>query len=186
MRGMKFPLWAYFLIEEGNFTRLLTFLIFTPRKCSASQLIEVIRFDQLTKRWQHKNFRIDKFSNFHGCPLVSMVSVDEEPYAIKSKVQGEKCSGIACSALRDFSSALNYTNQMIVCQDGYEKSTSFFHHLNIVPMFLNTFLKRYARDEKDRMVLKRVLYSFDEFIAIPPGEEFNGYEKLVLPFDAPT
>lgn len=60
----------YFVVEEEETIRLLTFTWYTPEKCNEAQLVEVNSFDKSSRRWQHENFMIDKFSHFHGCQSI--------------------------------------------------------------------------------------------------------------------
>lgn len=57
----------YFIVEEQEYFRLLTFVWYSSQKCDDSQLVEVNKFFKSSGRWEHETFRIDKFSNFHGC-----------------------------------------------------------------------------------------------------------------------
>lgn len=107
----------YFVIEEEFSIRLLTFVQFTPEKCNAHQLIEVNSFDRKNRRWQHKSFKIDKFSNFYGCPLKFLKGSREIPFLAD-------CEGILCSILKDFSVSLNYTNRMILYRRVYIETGS--------------------------------------------------------------
>lgn len=59
----------YFVVEEETSVRLLTFVWYTPERCNFSQLVEINRFDKSSKRWLHGIFKIEKFSNFHGCQI---------------------------------------------------------------------------------------------------------------------
>lgn len=103
--------------------RLLTFVSFSPEKCNEVQLIEVNKFDRLTERWQHGIFKIDKPSNFHGCKQTFMIDNKKPMVILESDIDNlfvKSCNGVVCALLRDFSSAWNYTYDLIL-YPGYYK-----------------------------------------------------------------
>lgn len=57
--------YQYFLIEEGNCWRILTFVWYTPESCDDLQLIEMNGFNKITNRWNSSNFEIKKFQTFY-------------------------------------------------------------------------------------------------------------------------
>lgn len=106
----------YFLIQDEQSLRLLTFVRYTLEKCDIHELIEVNRFSKLTLRWQLESFILDKFSNFHGCrinftvqggyPEFTIIKIDNATKIIT------ECEEYVGDITRDFSSVLNYTYHM--------------------------------------------------------------------------
>lgn len=66
-QGKPILLYEYFAIEDDNSIRLLTFEAYTPEKCFKLQLVEVNTYFKSSRLWKHKNFWVEKFSNFYGC-----------------------------------------------------------------------------------------------------------------------
>lgn len=62
--------YEYFLIDEAQFIKLLTFVWYSAGKCSKLQLNEVNRFSKITGKWETNKFAIEKLENFHGCEIV--------------------------------------------------------------------------------------------------------------------
>lgn len=167
--------------------RLLTFVWYTPQKCNASQLIEVNRFDKSSKRWQHENFKIEKFSHFHGCRLGFMIN-SRMPEFYHTKVDQKRksivgCIGYHCGIVINFGKALNYTIQM----NTYRGQKQLFYKMPFDLCLLSSSLEMRVRfDGNNQYVVTRPIYHDEHFLTLTPGEEFNGYEKLYLPFDEPT
>lgn len=108
----------YFLIEEGESIRLLTFVYFFPETCVVPRLVEVNRFDKLTNKWAHRIFEIEKYSNLHGCHFIFLVEllepdiILESNTAVRTNTLFTKCTGFLCAIIQDFGSSLNYTYQL--------------------------------------------------------------------------
>lgn len=105
--------YSYFVIDEEKSVRFLTFIWYTPEGCAKPQLVEVNKFDKSLARWRHGNFKIDKFTTFHGCQInflfvggMPEFTPDEIDHEIKAIT---KCHGYACALVEDLSSSLNYT-----------------------------------------------------------------------------
>lgn len=185
----------YFIVEEEKSIKLFTFTLFTPKKCFAAQFVEVNSFDKDTGRWLHGTFKVDKVSNFRGCQL-NFVVFKDWPFYLPLEIDNEKrdvtkCAGIFCGVLRDFSSALNFTYHTNI----YQLETAKYmwpgipSHLVMGCASLDGLVvydeKRNENTLRPEYYSRPLMYT-DTFIAIPPGEEYDGYEKLVLPFDEPT
>src|SRR5690349_4332841 len=61
--------YEYFLVEETNDIKLLTFVWFSPGKCSELSLIELNKFNKFTRKWEDDKFSMMKATNLHGCLL---------------------------------------------------------------------------------------------------------------------
>lgn len=100
--------------------------------------------------------------------------------------QTVKCIGYSCAIVRDFSSVLNYKYRINVFL-AEEKRSLFPKMLWQILLFSQAFnIYTVVGPEDDECIMTRPMFYVEHFIAIPPGEEFNGYEKMVLPFDVWT
>lgn len=182
--------YSYFLFEEGDFIRLMTFVWYTPNKCSTPQLIEVNKFNKASMKWQNKVFKIEKFKNLHGCILNFEFDQGQPEYLIKeAKREGKnlivkKCLGYLCNVAEDIKKSLNFTYVSYIEYDETRIKINFswqVTHLNVASRF---------RDGKSSTSwissCMRPIKADNLYIVITPGEKYNGYEKLLLPFDKPT
>lgn len=179
--------YEYFVIEEEKSIRLLTFVWYSLRKCNTSQLIEVNRFDKTSERWQNKDFKIDKFTTFFGCrinflfkggmPEFASIAIDYENKAISD------CQGYICNIVKDFSLPLNYTYHMNMHNSTHPLWPEIPTDVYIRESTLNL---KFVADSNYKTLATRPIYHLNQYITVTPGEEFDGYEKLVLPFDENT
>lgn len=182
--------YEYFLIEEKDSVKLLTFTAFLPEECRQEKLVEVNSFNMTTRKWRHERFWIDKVANLHGCKIEVLVEFGLPEFAPVTidheKENVTECVGYVCTALKEMSSALNFTyrtNMYYGSKLTFPKKSIYWHLqyrvLNAAHIFRND--PRYKR-----VIFARPVNFKEHFIAIPPGDEFDGYEKLILPFDRPT
>lgn len=68
----------YFMVNEQNSVKLVTFQWYSPVLCNELHLFEVNRFSKDTGKWQTPNFIIEKFNNLHGCPFTMVYSSANE------------------------------------------------------------------------------------------------------------
>lgn len=169
----------YFLIDEDDCVRLLTFVWYTPQRCSYPQLIEVNRFDKKTRKWQNVNFVINKFENFHGCKLMFGVSKDAARVT-----ESVKYTEMHESMISGLARHLNFSvefNPLIFNQTGYP---SYANSNSSVDMLLS--LRCFSSIDMIRLgpsvISKPYVFKPTKF-AIPPGENYSQYEKLLKPFD---
>lgn len=137
----KISMCEYFVIEEETLIRLLTFVWFTPEECEEHQLVEVNSFDKATREWKHDRFKIDKFTNYHGCQLKFLIGQEGHKFIMKEmnddQVTVKKCEGYFCSIVNDFSAPLNYTFEIILRDDD---------HLQNFEKYLSRFLVQLANN----------------------------------------
>lgn len=176
----------YFVVEEEAAIRLLTFVYYAPKKCRIWQLVEVNKFDKAKRRWQHENFWMDKFSNFHGCRIKVLFHGEAPEFELLEYNQWSteitKCQGYACILVKDFSAAINYSYSMfteLLLQKWPDNQIELF----IGGVGLNY---KYTLDPKNEFLVTRPVCFFEHFFTVPPGEKYNGYEKMILPFDEQT
>lgn len=62
--------YEYFLVNEANVIKLMTFVFYSSVKCGQLQLIEVNRFSKITAKWENSRFSIEKLANLFECELV--------------------------------------------------------------------------------------------------------------------
>lgn len=150
--------------------------------------MEVNKFDKSSGRWQHGNFVIDKFSNFQGCQINFLIKKGWlEFHSVKIDRQNKvitRCLGFVCAIVKDFSSALNYTYHMNMAQG--QGKTLFPYSDSDVVLQSGSINDRTSADRENEYVLTRPIFYMEHFITMPPGEELNGYERMILPFDEPT
>lgn len=60
---------SYFILDEGEFIKLLTFRRYPSLNCTRGDLIEINKFSKQTLRWKSNKFKEQRFSDFHGCNL---------------------------------------------------------------------------------------------------------------------
>lgn len=105
MTGTAILLYEYFIVEEEKTIRLLTFIWTVAMKCGIPFLAEVNRYEKLSGRWKHGNFKMDKFANFNGCRIKFLIPPDPpEMFVERFDQQGmevtvSKCSGYMCAIL---------------------------------------------------------------------------------------
>lgn len=178
----------YFVLEEQDAVRLLTFVWYTPEKCSEPQLIEVNRFDKQSRKWKNSVFVTNKFENFHGCHLV--FGVWQQGAAMRYEIVNNKhvnSYGFQLKIVEGLARSLNFTltwNPLI-----YGKSFDidyFYKNSSVDLMPWMTCYNNYGLGENAfRFITQPYLFQSNN-MAVPPGEEFTGYEKLLLPFDSST
>lgn len=178
--------YQYFLVEEESSVRLLTFVWYTAAKCNSTQLLEVNSFNKTTQKWKNSNFKIDKFNNFHGCLLVFGHSVQAPAFMFTIKPeQTFLYEGFHVDMFHCLANHFNFTlgfnpffwkpNQFLFETKTIDASArlnilEFYHHGIGTVRYFTTYPYVY----------------YDNFLAVPPGEDYSGYEKLIFPFDIPT
>jgi hypothetical protein len=59
-----------FLVNETRHSiELATAFLFTPDACHSNQFKVINRFTRQSKQWENSNFFVEKYSNFHRCPM---------------------------------------------------------------------------------------------------------------------
>lgn len=166
----------YFFIEEVDFIRLMTIVFYTSTQCDVPQLIEVNRFVKMTGRWKSSTFVIKKFYNFHGCNLV--FGVLNQPPALSFEFNDGKVQywGYTYEILTSLARHINYTFDI-------EFETYLDENMAKIDFML---LQACYHKEVVRMVRTFITHPYIlsySYLAVPPGDEYDGYEKLLLPFD---
>jgi hypothetical protein len=183
----------YFLVEEVKFIKLYTFDWFTSQKaCGKKKIIEVNRFDKKKKKWIEPNFKMKKFSNFHGCNLTfsfpgllgitgnflnSILSNLEKAFNFKLRFLFDNDKQ---KPRRAFSSRTKYEIrffqvELFLMNDCLPPS------FNDNLAFSNNSVKPHLKQQ-----MSHPYFSTTELIVVSPSEEYSAYEKLKFPFDSST
>lgn len=174
----------YFIVEEEESIRLLTFVWYSSKICSEPQITEVNRFDKKMKTWKNSNLIEEKFENFHGCPLV--FGVWFQGFAMEYKRFANKTfdyAGYNIEFLYGLESDLNYT---VVLNPFLRPEHTYFYRNVSVDLFALEHCYNYYDEDNETFFITRPYVYKEISLAVPPGEKFSGYEKLFLPFDLRT
>lgn len=159
----------------------MTFVWYTPGKCNIPQLIEINKFHKKENRWQSSTFAIKKFFNFHGCRLVFGAKPHINALRINAGPNGSfSYEGYIPRMIKGLEHNLNYTwffNPTI------NKTSKF--HFNIT----NNLVVCEECHNRDHVRMRKLAITqsymfYHKLMTVPPGEEYNCYEKLVMPFDS--
>ena len=176
--------YQYFIVEEENFIRLLTFVYYAPGKCE-QQLVEINKFNRKLKKWENSIFEVKKFVDFHGCPLAFGMPQQNPGSSVSYDKNGAIIyHGFNAYAIRDFSTVMNFKPMFNLCELFQLK---YFCHFDFEVEFVVYYgePRLYAHDKYE--VFVTTPYTFgNNYVAAPPGEDYNCYEKLLLPFDEGT
>lgn len=166
--------YQYFLVDDVECVRLLTFIWFSPNKCNRKQLIEVNRFDKATKKWKSSDFFIDKFKNFHGC----RIRICFWSHQLAFRERGNVESGYHLEIIKGLQSHLNFK---YVGPSSDDCQLSKTHPIDLVLTYAC-----YNPNIIVPMFMLRPFYFPGHFMTVPPGSEVEGFEKLLMPFDYTT
>ena len=177
--------YQYFIVEEENFIRLLTFVYYAPGKCE-QQLVEINKFNRKLKKWENSIFELKKFVDFHGCPLAFGMPQQNPGSSVEYDGNGAIIyRGFNVFAIRDFATVLNFKPMFNLCELFQLKK--YFCHFDFEVEFVVYYgeARLYAHDKYE--VFVTTPYAFENnYVAVPSGEDYNCYEKLLLPFDEGT
>lgn len=167
----------YFLVEEEDIFLYLTFVWYTRDHCNVPQLIEVNRFFKKTRQWKFTTFKIEKFHNFHGCTLVFGVMSQELAFETRLHDDGSyEFKGFNHEIITGLSKNLNFSFVFNPFNQGFV----YPHKLDLILLIGCLNLNEAMR--KETYISKPYVFYYN-YMAVPPGAEFNAYEKLLLPFD---
>lgn len=175
----------YFIVEEGDWIRLLTFIWHTPGHCDDLRLVEVNRFDKIKKKWKSAKFEIKKYETFHGCQLVIGVDNDYPASWISDGYDRHSCGGYHLEMIEGLMRHLNFTIEynILLPDNTYGKNLSTDYTLRRSSYNFNYILQN---DYWSRRFVTQPFIFTRVTMAVPPGAIYNGYEKLFLPFDWQT
>lgn len=172
----------YFLVDEENSIKLLTFEWFTSTKCNVTQLVQINEFNKTRNLWKNANFKVRKFHTFYGCKVVVSM-VPQIPAFIVTLTDEKKLSfsGFNYEIVKEFAEIMNFTLFIDIFK---LNSTAYQPYDVLIQLSSSSIVYKFL---KIRPVMSTLPYmTRRDFIAVPPGESFNCYEKLLLPFDTAT
>lgn len=164
----------YFVVEEENFIKLLTFVWYSSGMCNVPQLVEVNSFSKRAKKWNSSEFSMKKFHNFHGCELVVLATEEYPHFDYKSH---SKSSSHFLKLHKNILEGLsNHLQFRILYNTTKPKFQNEFHY------DLNTYITEYNiyRRYTDTQIgsgsfITRPYFFVDLRLAVPIGYEYNGY-----------
>lgn len=80
----------------------------------------------------------------------------------------------------------DYSGHKVFASNNCDLDLHTIVHLNDKNNFRMTLITRNNITRQRKVSFTRPFSFSEQFIAIPPGEEYDGYEKLILPFDDAT
>lgn len=161
----------YFLVaNERDKVSLLTIVRYTPKACNTMQVFEVNRYDKMSNKWQSGAFKVDKSSNFHGCNLLI---VYKKFNALNSSPLSESDNISDLVHYGHIEKIIDVTSKVANFNVVFEQT------FNPEEMAINTACYDSVPDA--RTVTFPFLYE-SHVIVTPLGEEYDCYEKLLLPF----
>jgi hypothetical protein len=172
----------YFLVDERNFLKLFTFIWFSPSACGKQQIVEVNRFNKKTKLWHNSNFAIEKFKNFHGCTLNVL------GFYIRGEFESNQGAfmGVLYQILMILAKKLKFKMDLKAYHSRSQMLS--FKNYKIDLLVFTTCLPVEAQlmfYNPTGHISHPYCSAFD-LLMVSQGEEYSGYEKLILPFDSPT
>lgn len=177
----------YYLLEEGDYFRLLTFIWYAPGQCNVRQLIEVNKFSKDQNRWLSLSFEIKKFRNFYGCRLVFGHTKQRMTFYIDStnysrSVGSLSYHGLHYEVIKGLANHLNYTFFMnpIMSQ---KLMRYVYDDVADVFMILNCYnLNIEERGRKSSIT--QAYFFIQHYMAVPVGQRIGNLKKLLMPFDS--
>lgn len=171
----------YYVVETPNAVKLLTFTWFSPGMCNKLYLFESNSFSKDTGKWENPNLTVNKNNNLHGCQLLVAYS-SEGPLRL-DPIREKPSRKLDChfKILTGLTRLLNFT--LVLAKQSYNNETK---KLVVEKPDLRLVFK--ASDENSMysmfcMITRPYLFE-DLLLAVPIGEDYDAYEKLLLPFDS--
>jgi hypothetical protein len=158
--------------DQGGVS-LVTFLWFTENLCDKPQFREVNRYDKNTSSWQTEIFRTEKYENFHNCSLLFNFGTNNLSAKAETK---EIQKSIHVNYIKKLTETIAEKANFTVLEQRVVGEISFNETQRTEPVILNCL------NQDPELYLSMFFMSF--YLAAPLGEEYNCYEKLLLPFDS--
>lgn len=175
----------YFLVEEETIIKYLTFVWYTTERCSEPQLIEVNRFEKKLRKWKNSNFVLKKFVNFYGCRLVFGVWHQASAMDYFIFDNGNIIYfGYNYKIIKGLAKHLNFTfkfNPLV-----YGTNQYLFKNFTVDFLVLMGIFNGFKSGDNYNDFLTSPFIFTKVLVAVPPGEAYDDYEKLLLPFDSDT
>lgn len=174
----------YFLVENENSLKILSFEVYATKKCDTT-LTEVNKFIKTSRTWENSKFAIKKLTDFNGCELlfgsrfqnpalmfhpISLKPLKFHYYGVHYKIL------LGLSANLNFKFDFNPLNARTNKPEYPEKS-------------VDTMIS-YGKIQQEKapktFFVTHPYMLYNDLIAVPPGEKYNSYEKMIFPFDFDT
>lgn len=168
----------YFVIEDDQFIKLMTFVWYTSEQCRVPQLVEVNKFQKNISRWESRKFVTKKFTNFHGCHLFVAVQQNNPAEFFTLHKSYATYSGYDMKALYEMEENLNVTVRGNALLEDTKKP---LHEDRPIDFQLRS--ERFPLYLEKEIFMTRAYKSWSDFIVVSPPESYSEYEKLLLPFD---
>jgi hypothetical protein len=176
----------YFILNENESIKLVTFVWYTPQACSTPQMIEINRFDKNTSKWNNTNFSIEKHKTFYGCDLIFGFEANF-PEFIQTNHAAERLSGLVeaegygVKLIRSLSKRLNFTFKFIsVRRSSVRQGPGAL--LPDLDLYFASDILTSGKDKVSHSALQLNIPT-TEYFAVPPGVLFTSFEKLIIPFN---
>lgn len=166
----------YFIVHDESSFRLLTFEWFALNNCKVPRLAEVNRFDTKARKWKSSNFEMQKFVNFNHCELVFGVPGIEHSFEYEIKGQEVLYSGFHHEVLHGLAKNLKFR----VALNPFVTGEYRFKNLRVDFFVVLAPLNLYGMDLN---FITQPYMFYNDYVLIPPGENYSGYEKMLLPFE---
>lgn len=191
LRIMDIIQYQYFVVEGEDELRLMTFDWYRPENCNKPSLIEVNKFDKKKLTWKTNVFS-QSLINFNGCKVSFGIALQNPASGFRIIIRAGypvDYWGTSIKILFGLERLLNYSlylNPYI--QTSVLRPTNnyfLFQKLSMDLLFYMGDIRSYHTTSKFTFVTTP--FSFvNNYIVVPPPQEYNGYEKLMLPFDETT
>lgn len=142
-------------------------------------MYEVNSFNKRTNKWKHSQFTIKKFNNFFSCNLV-FGQWDFEP-------GGYRDTEYLAKIISGLQKSLNFKLKINSLLD--DKLTNNLHYVNPNLTVDLLIWHNSVNELKIGIISYHITQPFmflPTKLVVPPGEAYDEYEKLLLPFDEHT
>lgn len=166
----------YFVIDGEKSMELKTFVWYTEEKCRQPQLVNVNKYWKASQTWASNEFLIEKFENFYGC-LVVFDAIYQPPalYFLPNPFFPGRWVPMGYLKVMMVSLATVLNFRIVIIPHDRSRSFDF-------PIFEESF-NRYHQITAENLTITQPFAFHEEFLLIPPGKAYTGYEKILLPFD---
>jgi hypothetical protein len=177
----------YFVVDDGQSIKLMTFVWYTQKACHLPQLVEVNRFSKNTKKWKSSEFSIEKCQKFYGCELVFGIRRSIPEIDFKDSNGSMVYDGYGTKLVKALSETLNFKYQFNPVESGiylYEDlkidlTLVFYSNLNDQIRYGDVFDYGY-------FFVSEIFVEKFEYFAVPPGAPYDASELISMPFDLQT
>jgi hypothetical protein len=179
----KILILQYFLIDEEKSFKLLTMEYFSPEKCYQLNFFEVNSFNKIAKKWKNSIISVKKFRNFHECYIVVGFVWQNPAFGYLIQSNGTVFHwGYNYKMIEALETNLNFS--LIV--NPADENERFLAPQIKIDFKVNMVDLSHISASKIKVFFTQPHIFTASSIAVPPGAEFDAYEKLLLPFDFTT